>query len=158
MKLPVNQIVKAWLLVGTLDILAAFIMVVVKTGKNPLIVLTFIASALFGQEAYSGGTVMQVIGLVCHYFIALSFTVFFFLIYPKVKALQYNVIITGIAYGLFVWCVMNLIVVPSTQIPNRPFDLAGAMINMAILIVCIGLPLAVMARRYHLEPSRSKAI
>jgi hypothetical protein len=151
MKLPVNQIIKAWLLVGTLDILAAFVFVVVKTGKNPLIVLSFIASALFGKEAYSGGALMQLIGLVCHYFIALSFTVFFFLIYPRVKALQYNAILTSIVYGLFVWSVMNLVVVPSSQIPDRPFDVAGAMINMAILIVCIGLPLSLMARKHYLR-------
>jgi hypothetical protein len=159
MKLPLNQILKAWLLVGTLDILAACILVLVKSGKNPLIVLTFIASAIFGKDAYTGGAVMQVIGLVFHYFIALCFTVFFFFLYPRLKLLRSNVILTGIVYGLFVWCVMNLVVVPSTQITSRPFDLTNAIINMLILIACIGMPLALMAKKSYprsvlVDPSR----
>jgi hypothetical protein len=149
MKVPLNQIIKAWLLVGTLDILAAFILVVVKSGKNPLIVLSFIASAIFGKDAYTGGVLMQVIGLVCHYFIALCFTVLFFFLYPRLKVFRFNAILTGTAYGLFVWCMMNLIVVPSTQIPSRLFDLTGAIINMLILITCIGIPLALSARKTY---------
>jgi hypothetical protein len=63
--------------------------------------------------------------------------------------IKLNAIITAVAYGLFVWCVMNLVVVPSTQIGSRPVELTNALINIAILIVCIGLPLSLIARAYY---------
>lgn len=153
MKITISKIIKVWLLVGTLDILAAFTMVFVKSGKNPLIVLNFIASAIFGSDAYKGGGMMQLIGLICHFLIALFFTVFFYLIYPRIKLLRHNVMLTGFTYGLFIWCVMNLLVMPSTKIPDRPFDVTGALINMLILITCIGIPLAVTAKKTFQQSS-----
>jgi hypothetical protein len=66
-----SKILKAGLIVGTLDILAAFIQYAIKTGKNPTVVLKFIASGVFGKEAFNGGTMMNVYGLIFHFVIAL---------------------------------------------------------------------------------------
>ncbi|HRH60078.1 MAG TPA: hypothetical protein PL045_05880 [Chitinophagaceae bacterium] len=41
---------------------------------------------------------------------------------------------------------MNLIVVPLSNSPKFPFDAARAAIAASILIVCIGIPLAFMAK------------
>lgn len=142
----VPTIAKAGLIAGTLDIIAAFTYVSLSSGRNPLIVLNYIASAAIGPEAFTGGLPMQLLGLLFHYLIAFSFTVLFFTLYPKLSLLRKSIALTSIIYGLFVWCVMNLVVVPFSRIPSRPFDWTNATINMAILIVCIGLPLALMAR------------
>ncbi|HWJ26310.1 MAG TPA: hypothetical protein VNS32_07185 [Flavisolibacter sp.] len=154
-----SKILKAGLIVGTLDISSAFIYYFIKTGKNPLIILQFIASALLGKEqAYSGGTGMYILGLLLHYFIAFSFTIFFFLIFPKIKAMHKNLVLTGIMYGLFVWSVMNLIVVPLSQIGRRPFEPVSAIINMIILIICIGLPLSFMASGFYKRNDRKSRL
>lgn len=110
-------------------------------------VLKYIASALFGKEAFSSGVTMSIVGLLLHYTIAFSFTVFFFWIYPKLKFLSINIFLTAVLYGLFVWTIMNQVVVPLSKIPERPFSWSGAAQAAAILIVCIGLPLTVIAKR-----------
>jgi hypothetical protein len=143
------RIIKAALVVGTLDIVSACTHYIIKTGKNPTDVLKFVASGFFGSEAFSGGTSMIVAGLLFHYFIAFSFTIIFFLLYPKIKFLGKNKIATGVLYGILVWCIMNLVVIPSSNIPQRPFNLVNATVNMAILIVCIGIPLSFMANNYY---------
>jgi hypothetical protein len=143
-----SKIITAGLVVGTLDISAAFTHYFLKTGKNPVDVLKFVASGFFGGDAFTDGAEMIVAGLAFHYFIVFSFTMFFFLLFPKLNFLAKNKIITGILYGVFVWCVMNLIVVPLSKIPQRPFNLSSALINMAILIVCIGIPLSFRASNY----------
>jgi uncharacterized membrane protein len=51
----------------------------------------------------------------------------------------------GVGYGLLIWAVMNLVVVPLSNVPPQPFALGNALINVAILIICMGIPLAVMA-------------
>jgi len=146
----VSRISKAGLLVGTLDIVTACIYFTIKTGgDNPLRVLRFVASGLVGKSAFSDGTSIIFLGLVLHYLIAFSFTAFFFSIYPNIKLLSKNKIATGIVYGIFIWVVMNLVIVPLSQIGSRPFDFINALINAIILIVCIGIPLSVLAKRFH---------
>ena len=92
---------------------------------------------------------MIVSGLILHYLVAFAFTIFFFWLFPKVKALSKNKIVTAIVYGIFTWMVMNLIVVPLSNVPARPFDISNAIINVLILIVCIGLPLSFMAAKFY---------
>src|SRR4051812_24780647 len=140
------KILQAGLLVGTLDILSAFIYYYIKSGKtNFLVIFKFIASGIFGKGAGDGGDFMILAGFILHYAIAFSFTIFFFWLYTKTDLLAKNRILTGIAYGIFVWSVMNLIVVPFSNTVHRPFKIEGALINMGILIVCIGLPLSFIA-------------
>jgi hypothetical protein len=114
------KIIKAGVIVGTLDILAAFIYYFIKTGgKNPIDILKFIASGIFGKEAYSGGKMMILSGLILHYVIAFTFTIFFFWLFPKITIFSKYKILAGVSYGIFIWVVMNLVVVPLSNIPNR---------------------------------------
>ena len=143
------KILQAGLIAGTLDILSAFIYYYIKSGKtNFLVIFKFIASGIFGKDAGDGGTAMILAGLILHYAIAFSFTIFFFWLYPKVNVMSKNRIVTAIVYGLFVWAMMNLIVVPLSDTVHRPFKIEGAIINMGILIVCIGIPLSFMANAF----------
>jgi hypothetical protein len=148
------KILQAGLIAGTLDILSAFIYYYIKSGKtNFLVIFQFIASGIFGKDAGAGGTAMILAGLILHYAIAFSFTIFFFWLYPKVNVMSKNRVVTAIVYGLFVWTVMNLIVVPLSNTVHRPFKIEGALINMGILIVCIGLPLSFMANAFFKKSS-----
>lgn len=156
-----STVLKAGVIVGTLDILSAFIYYFIATGDtNVFTVLKYIASGLFGKEAYAGGITMILTGLFLHYVIAFSFTIFFFWLHPKIDLLAKYKLLTGIMYGIFIWIIMNLLVVPLSRIPNRPLTLVNALINVAILIVCIGIPLSFMAyahyRRGNLSPKRSQ--
>ena len=148
------KILQAGLITGTLDILSAFIYYYIKSGKtNFLVIFKFIASGIFGKAAGDGGMGMILIGFILHYAIAFSFTIFFFWLYPKVKVMSKNRVVTGIVYGLFVWTLMNLVVVPLSNTVHRTFKIEGVLINMGILIVCIGLPLSFIANAYFRKPS-----
>ena len=149
----ISKIIKAGLIVATLDLSSAFIYYFIKTGNNPLTILNYIASAILGKEAFSGGTMILFLGLFLHYFIAFSFTIFFFWLFPKIKIFSKNKILTGIVYGIFIWAVMNLLVVPLSNIPARPFNVVSAIINAVILIVCIGIPLSFMASKFYKKES-----
>jgi hypothetical protein len=144
-----KEIIKAGLLVGTLDILAACIQFFINTHKEPSVVFKFIASGVFGTAAFSGGTPMIIAGLAFHYVIALAFTFVFFAIYPKLHSFLRNKILTGIFYGAFIWSIMKFVVLPLSRIPSQPFTYSGAAIAMAILIMCIGIPLALMASKTY---------
>ncbi|MEP6584520.1 MAG: hypothetical protein ABJA90_09645 [Ginsengibacter sp.] len=144
-------ILLAGLLVGTLDILSAFVDYYFTTGKNPLLVLNYVASGALGQAALTGGAGTMLLGLLFHYLFALFFTVFFFWLYSRLDFLSRNRIITGIGYGLFVWIIMNLIVVQLCKAPHASIEDMKAekvLKSAIILIVMIGLPLSFIAKRY----------
>ncbi|MEO8108584.1 MAG: hypothetical protein ABI594_01060 [Ginsengibacter sp.] len=107
-----KTILFAGLLVGSLDILTAFVDYYIQSGKGPAGVLKFVASGVFGASAFSGGAIMIFWGLLFHYIIAFCFTIFFIWVYPRFSFLRKNIIITAVVYGLFVWLVMNRVVVP----------------------------------------------
>src|SRR4051812_35867556 len=99
-----RKIIKAGAIAGTLDILAAFTYYYLKTGQtNFFNVLKFIASGLYGKEAFAGGAEMILAGLAIHYLIAFSFTIFFFVVFPYIKIMSRSIILTAVLYGIFVW-------------------------------------------------------
>jgi len=137
----------AWLIAGTLDLSAAAIQMLIND-RDPLMMLKFIASGVFGPAALQGGNGYAALGVLFHYVIAGLWTWLFFFLYPQLRFLQKNVWATALLYGLFVWFVMNRIVLPLSNTPAIPFTIRGALISAAVLIVAIGMPLSFMARRY----------
>ena len=140
-------ILKAGLIAGTLDITAASLNFYFKTGLNISIVFKYIASAIFGKEAMTGGEGMVLVGLLLHYLVAFIFTFFFALIYKKMWYWFQHTLLIAIIYGVFVWLTMNFIIVPRTLAAQMPFSWSAGMVNCLILIVCIGYPLAYLFRK-----------
>jgi hypothetical protein len=138
------------LLVGTLDMTAACINAYISFGLNPTRVFKYIAAGILGKPAFTGGTMMDVLGILTHYFVAYSWTAFFFFIYPRTNLVNQNKYITGIFYGMLIWIVMNLAIVPLSNVPKpkNGFNVTQAYINAGILIVAIGIPLSLIAYRY----------
>lgn len=144
----IRTIVLAGLLVGTLDIIAALVNFKLTTGKNPTIVLQYIASAVFGKtKAYSDANEMIFFGAVFHFIIAYIFTILFFILYINFRFMSKNWLLTGIVYGILIWTIMNLVVVP-VALNNYVKWNQQTWINLLILICMIGIPLSFIARRY----------
>jgi hypothetical protein len=141
----------AWvgLLAGSLDILSACLHAYLVRGTTPEIVLRFIASAAVGKPAFTGGWEMPLLGLLFHYIIAYSFTILFFLLYPHLKIMWKSILLTAIVYGIFIFVVMNLLVLPLTKIPRATIQFDKAAIATGILIIAIGLPLSFFARKFY---------
>ena len=137
------------LLVGTLDAAAAVIQFIIPTVRNPVRIFEYIASGVFGMKAFSGGTVMVVIGLFFHYFIATAWTSLFFTVYPRIAWLGKNNVAGGLLYGVFIWLMMNLVILPLSNVPQFPIRFAGAAIGMLILMLVVGLPISLSAHKYY---------
>jgi hypothetical protein len=141
----VTSIVIASLIAGTLDALAA---IFILAHGHAEAVFRYIASAVYRNKAFSGGTSMIWAGVVFHYLIAAAFTIFFFVMYNYVSLLRKNTLLVTIIYGTFTWVVMNLLVLPLTPVTNI-ITLTGAIKNILILCVCIALPIVVTRHRYE---------
>lgn len=145
-----SSIIKAGLIAGTLDILAAVANYYINTGKTPEGVFKFIASGAFGSSAFSGGAEMIIAGILFHYLIAFGFTILFFLIYPKLKQwVSSYIIITGLIYGVIAWCIMNLAILPLSNTPALKPNLIQMIIGMLFLMFFIGLPIAIITKKHY---------
>lgn len=151
MKSKSGTIFLSGLIAGTLDILGAtFVYAVVLEKTTAIKILQSIASGIFKKDAYTGGSQMAWYGLGLHYLIAFIFATFYFTIYPYLPFLKKNTIISGFLYGIFVWIVMNLIVLPIVfpVLPEKHLNLP-LILSIIILMFCIGLPIAFITKKYY---------
>jgi MFS-type transporter involved in bile tolerance (Atg22 family) len=135
---------------GTLDAMAAIIWSYVINKKIVTgIIFKFIAYGAFGQAAMNGGNEMVVAGIVFHYVIAFAFTMAFYLLYGYFDKLLRNKYLVGVMYGVIAWMIMNLGVVPLSKIGFHRIKVETALTGLAILIICIGLPIALVADKKY---------
>ena len=127
---------------GILDITAAIVTTAIRSGRGPLVVLQSVASGLLGANSYKGGFPAAALGLAIHFFNAFVICTIFFLASRKLTFLTKNWIIFGVLYGIAVYFVMYGIVLRLTFHRNFLTPFNSVMLNMAIHIVCVGLPIA----------------
>jgi len=151
-RIPVSLLIKGWLIVGTLDIIAAIIQTLMAGGSITRL-MQYIASGVFGTAAFEGGMTYAVLGLAFHYVVAFGWSFLFLMVYPKLSFAPKHRLLTGIAYGAFVWFMMNRIVLPLSNVSMRPFDPVRSLIAAAVLMVAIGIPLSFLASGYYSRES-----
>ena len=145
------------LLVGTTDIIAAHVSVWIQSGNFPTRVLQYIAGGALGLEtSMKGGLGIALLGLLFHYIIATSWTLFFFVIIPKLKFLHFNKYAVGFLYGIFVGAAMTFLILPLSALPASPFVFSKAIVGWCILGTVLGIPIAMSAYSYyHIRPNTS---
>ena len=149
-KNPIAVIAIAGLIAGTLDGLGAIIWAYLKSSTPPAVVFKYIASGVYGKEAFAGGVSMIIMGIVFHYVIATIWSTLMYGLYPRLIPVLKNKFLLGILFGIVIWLVMNFIVVPNSNAPQgKDFDRVQAVINMSILIVAVGIPICIVMHRYR---------
>jgi hypothetical protein len=146
---PAKVIFWGGLIAGTLDITAACVVSWLRSGVRPVIIMQSVASGLLGAPAYQGGAKTAALGVVLHYFIATMWTVVFYVESRKLRFLIARPITWGLVYGVIVYVLMNFVVLPVSAFPQRTTPtLTSRIINLVIIVLCIGLPIALITRRF----------
>jgi len=143
----------AGLIAGALDITAACIQAYLKTSTPPIKVLQYVASGAVDPKNFSNETMLAAIGLLVHFIIAISFTFFFFFLAKQIPSLVKYPIPIGILYGVFVWGTMRFLILPYiSRLNPKPIvgseAIKNAAIAAAIIVVCVGIPVVLLARKY----------
>jgi len=144
---PGAAIFWASLVSGTLDITAAFV-VYGFFGAHPIPLLQGIAAGLLGPRSQQGGLATATLGLACHYFIAFSAAMVYYAASRLFTLLREHAIVCGALYGVAVYFFMNRVVVPISAAHKYPFSWKMMFIGVTIHIFCVGLPIALLVRRY----------
>lgn len=127
---------------GVLDLTAAFIIY----GPG---VPRVIAGGILGLKALQGGAVVYALGVALQFFIATSAAAVYYATSRKLKFLKEHVLVCGWFYGIAVYLVMNLIVLPLSALhATDPLPLTGLIRGLLVHMFCVGLPISFSVRRY----------
>ena len=76
-------------------------------------------------------------------------TLFFFLVFPKLKLLWFDKWVVGVLYAIFVNVVVSLVINWFTPLPHNPFVLANVVVGWFVLSIALGIPIAFNAYRFY---------
>jgi hypothetical protein len=107
-----------------------------------------VASGLLGRASFEHGAASAALGLFLHFLIAMVAALVFNLAARYLPALLEHFLLCGALYGVLVFFFMNLVVIPLSAIPKRPFSLSGALVPILVHIFCVGLPISIAASRF----------
>ena len=140
------------LIAGTLDISYACIYSYIRRGTKPGVILQSVASGALGPSAFTGGAKTAALGLAFHFVIALIAATVYYFASRVISFMITHAVISGIVFGICVYLVMNLVVLPLSSIPVKvplwaypwPSLIGGLLIHM----FGIGLPISLVVRRF----------
>jgi hypothetical protein len=124
------------LVAGSFDLTSAFI-------SFGWAVPRAIAAGLLGRQAFHGGVGVWILGVFLHYFIAYSAATIYCAASLRLDFLKAHFVVCGMFYGIAVFLVMNLIVMPLSGLHAvGPYPLRGLIQGILVHMFLIGLPIA----------------
>jgi hypothetical protein len=148
-----RAILAGGLTAAVLDAADAVVAYKLAYGMSPLVIYQFVASGLLGKAAYTGGATSALLGLGVHLLVAFTSATVFVLASERFPGLRRGAVGWGVAFGVAVFAVMNLVVIPLSRIgPSVPsFPLvANGVLGHAF---GVGMPIALAARRFLGSPA-----
>jgi hypothetical protein len=143
---PLSAILPAGVVVGILDISSAIVIWLTR-GISLTHGLQGITAALLGVRSYEGGIATASLGLAIHFLIAFVVVSLFYLVSRKIEFLTQHALVSGFLYGIGVYLIMYWLVLPAA-FPAFRHRLFNDALAVAIHIFLIGLPTALIVRRY----------
>ena len=117
------------------------------TNGGPQGVCRDIAKAVFDPS--TNEKLLLAWGIVFHFMIAFIFTLVLFLLYTPVARTLRNRLIIAVFYGMITSLIMNLIVIPLTNLAGSSFDFGTILTGGIVLTFTLGLPVAWKAGRHY---------
>lgn len=153
----VAGIVVGGLVAAALDILFAFI-AAAQSGRSPMRVLQAIASGLLGADSFKGGATSAALGLLGHCLILIVAAGVYFAATRRVAVLREHPVPGGLLFGVCVYVVMNVIVLPISAIPFKmTYAMATMVEGLIVHAVLVGLPIALAIRHFSDRTGSSAA-
>lgn len=143
----VRSWVAAGLLAGVLDIVFACAYWAIAAGVPVRRPLQGVASGLLGRRSFEGGYATAALGLALHLSIAIVMAATYFAVSRRLPVLRRRPWVFGPLYGLALYAVMNLVVVPLSAAGPGSREPGWIALGILAHAVLVGLPIALLARR-----------
>ena len=105
-----------------------------------------IASGLLGEQAFSQGLTAATLGALLHFAISIAAAALYLWAALRHRALTRHWLVGGVLFGVFVYLVMNLVVVPLSNAANPDLSLGMIAKELVAHTVMFGVPIAGIVR------------
>jgi hypothetical protein len=97
-----------------------------------------VASAVLGADSFKGGYPSALLGVFLHFTVAACIVGVYLIASRWISILRQKTLLSGLAYGVIAFFVMNLLVVPLTRIGRQPlvwsaFNVGGLLLHTFLL-------------------------
>jgi hypothetical protein len=139
---PARAILVGGFAAGTLDIVSAMITWSWRVPRA-------IAGGILGRGVFqSEALTVWSLGLVLHYVIACGAATVYYLASRRLGFLREHVVVCGAFYGIAVWLVMSLVVVPLSALHTMgPFEYWSMVQGLVVHMLLVGLPIAFAVKK-----------
>jgi uncharacterized membrane protein YagU involved in acid resistance len=121
---------------------------VVLQGFKPIVLPQAIASGLLGMKSFEGGIPTAILGTVLEFLVTFVATAVYYVASRKLTFLTRRAVRWGLLYGIAIYFFMNLIVLPLSAAPKFDHTVASRASDLIVHMIFIGLPMALVVRRY----------
>jgi hypothetical protein len=143
---PTKIAVLGGLVLGTTDLTFACTFAGLNSGASPVRVFQSVAAGVLGKASFTGGAASATLGVALHYVIAISMALVYYAVSRRYPALARRPIACGIPYGILLYLIMNLVVLPLSAIGMPSFKNLLWVTLSVIMHMVFGVICAVAAR------------
>jgi uncharacterized membrane protein YagU involved in acid resistance len=127
-----NVIATAGLIAGTIDIGAACLI----NSLSPVIILKAIAGGVLGAASLRMGPAAALLGLILQWAMSCLIAAIYVFAARRIALLQRSWVLSGLAYGIAVFLVMNYAVMPLSAVGHSPsFSPPGFVANLLAMFL-----------------------
>ena len=134
---PLRALLYGAAVIGGIDFAYATLFLVLK-GRPWFRAWQGVASAVLGDDSFTGGYPTALLGIFLHFTVAACIAGVYLIASRSVSILRQKTLLCGLAYGVIAFFVMNLVVVPLTRIGPQPlvwsaFNVGGLLVHTFLL-------------------------
>jgi uncharacterized membrane protein YagU involved in acid resistance len=136
------------ILAGALDLTYACTYHGLVNGIPPVRILQSIGSGIFGRASFDMGATSAAVGFFAHFFILTVAAGIFYAASRRFAFLRERAYLSGMVFGICIYCTMNYIVLPLSAVPHFKPNLVGALSDFAMHVLALGPAIALVVRHF----------
>jgi hypothetical protein len=146
-------ILSGGILAGALDLIFAFSYHGIVSGAVPTQILQAIASGLMGRDAFASTMPAAAVGFVAHFVILIIAAAMYYAASRRLTLLGTHAYLSGMAFGIAIYCTMNYIIVPLSAAPTFKWSLPQALSDFSVHMLLLGPAIALAIRYFDKAPA-----
>ncbi len=115
---------------------------------SPGKVLQMIASGLLGEASYAAGATSMALGLGLQIAMSFAIALIFNIAFWQVAGVRQNPVVFGALYGVVIFVVMNLVVVPLSRAHPKPHWDTKTVVAMLVVMILFGEIISLIAAAF----------
>ena len=144
----VTAVLAGGLIAGAIDLTYACTYHGLAHAIPPVRILQSIASGWFGRASFDMGAESAAIGFVTHFAILIVAAAIFEIARRQIAFLRERAYLAGMAFGVAIYLVMNLVVLPLSAAPHFNASMPTRISDFAVHVLLLGPAIALCARHF----------